>query len=185
MSFRPGAQGLAVGSVALQSLTLRAQGQGLPPRNGTIELNAVGVTTPAMNFQQLTFRAEGQGNSWRYRINASSPPSGPLIEVAGNVNLQEQSFNMEGRGKNLALGAVSLQSFTVRAQGQGLPPRTGSIHLKAADVKTSAGTFQQLMLEADGQGGRWRYQLKGTSPPRGPLAELAGNVDSGLGPCQW
>ena len=89
---------------------------------------------------------------------------------------------MEGRGKNLALGAVSLQSFTVRAQGQGLPPRTGSIHLKAADVKTSAGTFQQLTLEADGQGGRWRYQLRGTSPPPGPLAELAGNADFGSRP---
>ena len=89
---------------------------------------------------------------------------------------------MEGRGKNLAWAAVSLQSFTVRAQGQGLPPRTGSINLKAADVKTSAGTFQQLTLEADGQGGRWRYQLKGSSPPPGPLVELAGNADFGSRP---
>ena len=175
-------QELAVGSVALQSVTLRARGQGLPPRNATMDLRAGGVKTPAMTFGQMIIKVEGAGSSYNYQINASSPAAESLIRVAGTLNLQEQSYSMEGRGKNLALGAISLQAFTVRAQGQGLPPRTGSINLKATDVKTSAGTFQQLTLEADGQGGRWRYQLKGSSPPPGPLVELAGNADLGSRP---
>ncbi len=67
-------------------------------------------------------------------------------------------------------------------QGQGLPPRTGAIHLKATDVTTAAGTFREVTLAADGQGGLWRYQLKGSSPPPGPLLELAGNANFGSRP---
>ena len=177
-----GEGGLAVGSFAVQSFTLRAQGQGLPPSNGTLDLSAVGVKTPAMSFQQVTVRAQGQGNDWRYQINAASPPSGPVIQVAGTYNLQNQSYSMTGQGKNLVVSSISLQAFTFNVQGEGLPPRTGTINLKATEVKTSAGTFQQVTLNADGQGGRWRYQLKGSSPPPGPLVELAGNADFGSRP---
>ena len=172
-----GQGGLAIGSFAVQSFTLKAQGQGLPPSNGTMDLTAAGVKTPAMTFQQVTVRAQGQGNDWRYQINAASPPSGPVIQVAGTYNLQNQSYSMTGRGKNLVVSSISLQAFTFNVQGQGLPPRTGAINLKATEVRTAAGTFQEVTLAADGQGGLWRYQLKGSSPPPGPMLELAGNAN--------
>jgi autotransporter translocation and assembly factor TamB len=177
-----GQGGLAVGSFAVQSFTLRARGQGLPPSNGTVDLRAAGVTTPAMSFQQITARAQGQGNAWSYQINAASPPAGPTIQVTGTYNLQTQSYAMTGRGQNLAVSSISLQAFTFNVQGQGLPPKTGAINLKATDVKTAAGTFQEVTLAANGQGGLWNYQLKGSSPPPGPMLELAGNANFGSRP---
>jgi translocation and assembly module TamB len=64
----------------------------------------------------------------------------------------------------------------------GLPPRTGSLDVRAERVKTPAGTFSQINLNATGEGNRWRYQLKASSSPPGPLVELAGNVDLGSRP---
>ncbi len=96
--------------------------------------------------------------------------------------VSEPRYTLQAQGQGLAVASVALQSFTLRAQGLGLPPRTGNLDLKAAAVKTPAGTFQQVTLSADGEGNRWRYHFKASSPPPGPLAELAGNVDLGSRP---
>jgi translocation and assembly module TamB len=100
--------------------------------------------------------------------------------LAGTV--AEPRYTLESRGQGLAVGPVALDSFNLRAQGLGLPPRRGALEVRAGGVRTPAGTFQQAAFNATGEGSRWRYHLKTSSPPPGPLAELAGSVDLGTQP---
>lgn len=189
-------QGVAVGTVALDFFNLRAQGLGLPPCNGTLEVKAGGVKTPAGTFQQVTFNSAGEGMGWCYQLKASSPPPGPLVELAGSVDLGTQPRHLLVDRLNLSLAGIS-----VRNQGQVQARFLPGLDLPTATFRVNGGTVQvAARLEGDQVSGRLEVRqlpleianMKGLKGFMQAQVTLSGSASSPgldgtihLAPLQW
>ncbi|AEB08575.1 translocation/assembly module TamB domain-containing protein [Desulfobacca acetoxidans] len=96
--------------------------------------------------------------------------------------LSEPQYLLQVQGAHLSLGDIKLQGFSLKAEGRDLPPRSGTLNLQGREVGTPAGLFSRVILAANGVDHRWRFDLKASSPPPGPLIELAGRLDLGGSP---
>ena len=96
----------------LKSLTLRARGQGLPPREGTLDVKAQGLNTPAGAFARVNFSARGGGSQWQFTLKAASPPKGPHIEMAGTGDFSSRPMSLAVQRL-----LVHLQGITAKNKG--------------------------------------------------------------------
>jgi translocation and assembly module TamB len=94
--------------------------------------------------------------------------TGPLVAPAYGLRLN---------GRHLSWGKIDLKSLALKAQGQGWPPRAGTVDLQAQGLKTPAGTFSQVHLASRGGDARWRFNFTASSTAQGPRVELAGTGD--------
>jgi translocation and assembly module TamB len=106
--------------------------------------------------------ALGGSLSWEGRVTGS---------------LQEPAYSLQLSGRNLSWDKFALKSLALKANGQGLPPRAGTVDLKAQGIKTPAGTFSQVNFTGRGGSAQWQFNFKASSPAKGPQVEMAGTGD--------
>jgi translocation and assembly module TamB len=84
--------------------------------------------------------------------------------------------NLTGQGRKVSFQGVSLESANFNGTLAGWPSLSGSLRLQGAGLRTPGGAFDRLNLTADGDGGRWQFQVAATSPQE-PRFEAAGTAD--------
>jgi len=152
---------------------------------------------PRLAIQELrvqlgNLRAELQGSLDGEQVNLThrgrSLPGGswPVPAAVGGTlswegrvsgRWSEPAYSLQLTGRNLSWEKFGLKSLSLTANGQGLPPRRGTVNLKTQTVKTPAGTFAQVNFTGQGASSQWQFNLKATSPAKGPQAEMAGTAD--------
>ncbi len=94
---------------------------------------------------------------------ARGPWKSPQVTLAATV-------------RNLSVQSVALESANLHGDLSGWPPQTGTLKLLGSQMKTPAGAFTRLHLEASGSNGQWQFKAAATSPKE-PNFELAGTAD--------
>lgn len=131
----------------------------------------------SLDGDQVNVTHRGQsvpGGSWPVPAGL-----GGSLSWEGRVTgrLSEPAYSLQLTGRNLSWDKFDLKSLSLTANGQGLPPRRGTVDLKAQGVKTPAGTFSQVTFAGRGGNAPWQFSFKASSPPQGPQAEMAGTAD--------
>ncbi len=107
-------------------------------------------------------------------------PAGAFNSLTANGTLrgawQDLQANLTAAARQLAYQGTTLQSARLTANLSGWPPQSGALALKGADLRTAAGAFPHLDLQAQGQAGNWKFRLAATSA-KYPHLELAGSAD--------
>ena len=152
--------------------------------------------SPRLNISQLrlhlgNLQAELQGSLEGDRLNFThqgrSRPGGnwPVPAALGGSlswegSLQGRSqapqYTLQVRGQALSWEKLAVKSLFLKIQGQGLPPNSGEVDLKAQNLNTPAGLFHQASFQGQGRTSNWNFYLQATSPG-GPQAELRGSLD--------
>ena len=110
--------------------------------------------------------------SGRGRLTGEGSLTGPL---------SQPQFTLKAQGQSLSWGEWRLAAATISINGLGWPPRSGQLILQGNGLKTPAGDFSQARFHCQGDGDRWRLDLKASSP-KGPQLELLGAADLGPRP---
>ncbi|MFZ5451954.1 MAG: translocation/assembly module TamB domain-containing protein [Thermodesulfobacteriota bacterium] len=150
------------------------------------------LTLQELRVQLGNLQADLQGTLDGERVNLTSRgrslPGGAWPAPAGlggslswegrvTGSLQEPAYSLRLSGRNLSWGKFDLKTLTLKANGQGLPPRAGTVDLKAQGVKTPAGTFAQVNFTGRGGSAQWQFSLHAASPPKKRLVEIKGTAD--------
>jgi len=144
--------------------------------------NLVAELKGSLDGDKLNFTHRGKsmsGGAWPVPASLGGSLS---WEGALTGSLKEPGYTLQLKGQALSWEKFALKSLSLRAKGQGLPPKSGEVNLQARSVKTPAGTFSQMTFASQGGGERWRFTLKSSSPPKGPQAEMVGTADFGSRP---
>jgi translocation and assembly module TamB len=145
---------------------LRGQvGNLLTELQGTVEAEKINITLRGRTVP---------GGSWPVPAGV-----GGSLSWDGRVSgsLAEPAYTLRVNGKALSWDKFAFKSLNLGVKGRGLPPRDGTVDLKAQGVTTPGGTFARVNLTSRGQGGQWQFNFKASSPPKGPQAEMAGAAD--------
>lgn len=134
--------------VDLKSLSLTANGQGLPPRSGTLDLKAQGVKTPAGNFAQVNFHGQGASAQWQFTLKAApaAAKKGPRLEMAGTADFSSRPLSL-----TLARLEVKVPKITVKNQGQVQLRFLPGLELAPATLAVNQGTVAARANLRDGQ----------------------------------
>ncbi|MCK9377271.1 MAG: translocation/assembly module TamB domain-containing protein, partial [Syntrophobacterales bacterium] len=97
-------------------------------------------------------------------------------EGAARGPWKSPQVTLAATARNLSVQGVTLESANLNAALAGWPPQSGTLKLLGSQMKTPAGTFTRLHLEASGSNGQWQFQAAATSPKE-PNFELAGTAD--------
>ncbi|MDD2902542.1 MAG: translocation/assembly module TamB domain-containing protein [Syntrophales bacterium] len=150
------------------------------------------LTIQELRVQWGNLRADLQGTLDGERLNISHrgrtlpggdwpvPASlGGSLSWDGRItgSLQEPAYALQLNGRNLSWGKFDLKTLTLKANGQGLPPRAGTVELRAKGVRTPAGAFAQVNFTGRGGRAQWQFSLQAASPPKKRQVEMAGTAD--------
>ncbi len=144
--------------------------------------NVLAELQGSLKGDKLDFSLQGRslpGGNWPVPAAV-----GGSLTWQGNLQgrLQEPLYTFQAQGKSLSWEKLSVRSFSLKARGQGLPPRQGEVDLKANALNTPAGAFSQVSVQGRGEADRWSFRVNGTSPAKGPQVELTGLADIGSRP---
>jgi autotransporter translocation and assembly factor TamB len=107
-------------------------------------------------------------------------PAGTFSSLTANGTVRgvwkSLQIDLAAQARQLTFHGTALQSASLKANLSGWPPQSGNLALHGVNLKTRAGTFSRLALNAQGQGGSWEFRLAATSP-KYPHLELAGSAD--------
>jgi len=84
--------------------------------------------------------------------------------------------NLAAQVRKVSFMGATLESANLNGALAGLPPQSGTVQFLGLGLRTPAGAFTRVHLDAAGAGGRWQFKLAGTSPKE-PKFEAAGTAD--------
>ncbi len=90
-------------------------------------------------------------------------------------SLDNPQVALQARGSRLSYKQFSVQTVTLNAQSNGLPPSEGQVAFQATEVKTPMGAFSRADLRGNGDDQLWTFDLK-ASGPEGAAVEMRGGA---------
>lgn len=140
---------------------------------GNLQANLQGT----LDGERLNLTSRGRslpGGAWPVPAGL-----GGSLSWQGRVtgSLQEPAYSLQLTGRNLSWDKFDLKSLVLKANGQGLPPRTGTVDLRVTGVKTPAGPFAQVNFTGRGGSAQWQFSLKAESKRKRRKVEMAGTAD--------
>lgn len=146
-----GGSGLALDGFSLKSFTFKASAAGWTPASGDLDLQGLGLRTPAAVFSQARLSARGEANLWQLQFTASGPQE-LRAEIAGTADLRSRPISL------------TLPQCAWHSPGYALANR-GPVQLRLLPgLQQAAGAFKinggDLDLKLEAQGTRLAGQVQ-------------------------